>query len=199
VTDRRTIQGYGLVWEVKQRIQHIGRGKDGRPVALWYPIPLDGVAYFVGLAMLIAITRHLPPVSLLAGRLPQLVAYLLIPVGFAVYLSKIEPHGRPAIWHLWALIRHHVTAKERCLGQPIRPAGQPAVINPQSVLTGPPTDGRMCPTVIDGPAVVRFREPVHAIPKGRRRTLVSPPGHNPGWPQVDRVTVADGEQLVIRP
>jgi hypothetical protein len=197
VRERHQIRGYGLVWELKAKVQHVP-GKHGN-VPLWFPIAVEAIAYFGVVVLMVAILRHIPGLDLITGRPPMLVAYVLFPAMCAFLLTTLEPHGRSAARHLAAVLLDRITPRERHLGRPVRPAGRPAVIDGVTAIARTPAASPSPHGHIRGPARVEFRDPVAVVVARRgRRAIARRHETAPESRPVRRVHLEEGERLTTR-
>jgi hypothetical protein len=165
VAERRLpIQSFRVVFELERRIHKIDRWRIPVP----YGVPLRGLAYWaVALIATIALAR-VPLVGTAIGALPTPIRFLVLPVGSAYLLARVEVDGRPAHGAL--------SAWARLLASPSRMAAARRVPAPGSVIrlgeaTLVPDErtARYRAAWINGPAEVLLRCPFAHRVRGRRR------------------------------
>jgi hypothetical protein len=103
VTKRLPIHSFRVVFELERRIHKIDRWRLPVP----YGVPLRGLAYWaVALVATIGFTR-LPLVGSAVEVLPAPVRFVVLPVGVAYLLARVEVDGRPAHRAIvaWACLR----------------------------------------------------------------------------------------------
>lgn len=71
-------------------------------------IPFKSIAYFIIIAMIVWILRHIPLLSLVFLKVPFLVSYLLTPLAGSYLLSDVESEDRTVLAYLRSMVYYHV-------------------------------------------------------------------------------------------
>jgi hypothetical protein len=187
------IHSFRVVFELERRIHKVDRWRIPVP----YGVPLRGLAYWaIALVVTIALTR-MPIAGVLIGALPTPIRLLILPVGVAYLLVRIDVDGRPAhtalvTWIGWKFSAQRTAALRRV------PAAGTAVRLGDITLVPDERAARYRDAVIKGPAEVLLRYPPHGYVKGKRRPTLHV-SRLPGPPLVvgRQVRLRAGERMVL--
>jgi hypothetical protein len=187
------IHSFRVVFELERRIHKVDRWRIPVP----YGVPLRGLAYWaIALVLTIALAR-MPIAGFLIGALPTPIRLLILPVGVAYFLVRIEVDGRPAhaalaTWIRWKLSAPHTAALRRV------PAAGTAVRLGDITLVPDERAARYRGAVIKGPADVLLRYPPHGYVKGKRRPALHV-SQLPGPPLLAgrHVRLLAGQRMVV--
>jgi hypothetical protein len=187
------IRSFRVVFELERRIHKVDRWRIPVP----YGVPLRGLAYWaIALVVTIALAR-MPIAGVLIGALPTPIRLLILPVGLAYLLVRIEVDGRPAHTALATWIRWRISAPHTAALRRVPPPG--TVIRLGDITLVPDERaGRYRGAVIKGPADVLLRYPPHGYVKGKRRPTFHV-SRLPGPPLLAgrQVRLRAGERMVV--
>jgi hypothetical protein len=164
VAERLPIHSFRVVFELERRIHKVDRWR----VPVPYGVPLRGLAYWaVALAATIVFTR-LPLLGNAIGLLPAPVRLVLVPVGIAYALARVQIDGRPAHQAILAWARLWTSPSRLAAARRVPADGQVIRIGQ---LTLVPDERAACyrPALIEGPATVLLRQRFSHEVRGRRR------------------------------
>jgi hypothetical protein len=195
VKRREPIRGYDQVFQGGGELQSLPDGFGNW--ALPFPIPYRSIGYFVAALAAMFALRHVWVLNLTVAWIKGPIAYTIVPGLVSYGLTKLEPHGRPATRHLWALLRHRITPKSRvCGGRALRPIGEVAVIDGVTALAGDLSMTELPHCLATGPGVAEFRDPVRFKTRGHRGWVCPAAGDGP---TVREVELDAGGELVVQP
>jgi hypothetical protein len=162
-----TIRSFRVVFRLERRIHKIDRWRIPVP----YGIPLRGLAYWAVALLATIALRRIPVAGELTAILPTPIRLVVLPVGVACLLTRIEVDGRPAHAVLAAGARLAILPSRLAAFRPVPVPG--AVVRLGDVTLVPDErSARYRSAVISGPATVILRYPPHGWMRGRkRRTL----------------------------
>jgi TcpE family len=159
-----TIRSFRVVFRLERRIHKIDRWRIPVP----YGIPLRGLAYWAVALLALIVLRRIPVVGELTGILPTPARLVVLPVGLAYLLTRVEIDGRPAhaVLASWARLK----LSPACLAA-FRAVPSPGTVVRLGDLTITPDErsARYRGAAISGPATVLLRCPPHGWMQGLRR------------------------------
>jgi hypothetical protein len=195
VAERRLpIHSFRVVFELERRIHKIDRWRIPVP----YGVPLRGLAYWaVALIATIALAR-VPLVGTSIGALPAPIRLVVLPVGIAYFLARVELDGRPAHAALSAWVRLRASPSRTAAARRVPAAGSVIRLGEVTLLPDERT-ARYRAALIEGPAELLLRRPFsHSVRRRRRPTLHVRPLAGPPLFAGKQVRLRAGQRMVVR-
>ena len=160
--DILTIRSFRVVFRLERRIHKVDRWRIPVP----YGIPLRGLAYWAVALVATIVASRMPVVGELVGSLPTPIRLVILPVGIAYVLTRVEIDGRPAHTGLVAWVRMKLSSSRVAAFRAVPRAG--AVARLGDVTFVPDECAiRYRRAVIEGPASVLLRYPAKGWTRGR--------------------------------
>jgi hypothetical protein len=161
--DGLTIRSFRVVFRLERRIHRVDRWRIPVP----YGIPLRGLAYWAVALVATIVASRMPVVREVLGILPTPIRLVILPVGVAYVLTRVEIDGRPAHIGLVAWARMRLSPSRVAALRAVPRAGTVARLG--DVAYVPDERGtRYRRAVIEGPASVLLRYPAQGWTRNRR-------------------------------
>jgi hypothetical protein len=187
-----TIRSFRLVFELERRIHKVDRWQIPVP----YGIPLRGLAYWAVVLVTTIVLGRIPLMGELIGTLPTPLRFVILPVGVAYVVTRVQMDGRAAhttlaAWARLALSPSRVAAFSRvpCVGAVVRLGDATFVPDERST--------RFRGAVIEGPATVLLRYPAYGWIRRRGRTLHMRQVPGPALFVGKQVRLCAGQRMVV--
>ena len=190
---RLPIHSFRVVFELERRIHKIDRWRLPVP----YGIPLRGLGYWAVALVATIVLARLPLVGSAIDVLPAPVRFVVLPVGVAYLLARVEVDGRPAHRAIAAWARLRVSPSRIAAARRVSAHGRVIRLGELTIVPDERT-ARYRSALIVGPADVLLRHPFSHGVRGRRRpTLHVRP--LPGAPLLTgkRVQLRDGQRMLV--
>ena len=188
---RITIRSYRVCFTLERRIHKIDRWRIPVP----FGVPLRGLGYAAGAALLMLALERLPGIGLAVGALHPALRFVALPVCIAFVLCRWEIDGRPAHVGLISMARFHLGPR-RLIGFRAAPRTE-NVVRLRDVLVAPDESGsRLRRGTVRGPATVVLRYPFRARTGGGAMHIT----HQEGAAQWrgKQVSLTPGQRMVLR-
>jgi hypothetical protein len=188
---RITIRSYRVCFTLERRIHKIDRWRIPVP----FGVPLRGLGYAAGAALLMLLLGRLPGIGLAVGAMHPALRFVAAPACIAFVLCRWEIDGRPAHVGLMSMARFHFGPRRLVAFRPV--ARAETVVRLRDVVVAPDESGpHLRRGTVRGPAPVVLRYPFRARTAGRALHIV----HRAGAAQWrgKQVSLEPGQRMVLR-
>jgi hypothetical protein len=132
------------------------------------------------------------------GLLDWPLRLIVLPAALATLGTQATPDGRRADRFAISWLALRLAPMRRSLGRSLPPAGAPQQSGGQLWIEPDERGARLRRARVHGPALIFFSTPVVVRNAWRRRRIAQPPGRD-GSDTIERLALADGESVEVRP